>query len=93
MTSYRGEDDAGQNDWDEEVWGDEDWSDEASEEDPVDQTVACPHCGEQVYDDSPRCPSCGQYLLESDLASSTRPWWIVVGAAACLYAVFRWIFG
>ena len=28
-------------------------------------TMACPHCGDEVYDEAPYCPACGEPLDES----------------------------
>ena len=65
----------------------EDWDDEEE------ATVACPYCREPIHEDSPRCPHCERYLSEEDAPPGRKPWWILVGALACLYAVFRWIAG
>lgn len=90
----------------EESWDDE-WSDVEYYDDDYDdgydddeaETVACPACGVDVYEDAEQCPSCGEYITA---ASSTgylwrdRPvWWVVLGAAgilAMLYVlVFQWV--
>jgi len=47
-------------------------SDEFSEENDdndTTETIACPQCGEQVYEDAEQCPYCGTYLT-----SQTSPW-------------------
>jgi hypothetical protein len=55
-------------------------------------TIPCPHCGKQIYDESERCPYCETYISEEDDAQPTRkPWWIIICALLCLYAVYRWI--
>ena len=54
-------------------------------------TVNCPYCRAPMYADSPRCPACGQYISKEDLPAERKPWWILVGAALCLYAVYRWV--
>jgi hypothetical protein len=55
-------------------------------------TMPCPRCGKQIYDESERCPYCESYLSEEDDAQPVRkPWWIIVCALLCLYAVYRWI--
>ncbi len=47
---------------------DEDWADRDAplESDLIDddenETVNCPECGEEVYEDSEQCPWCGQYI-------------------------------
>lgn len=76
---------------------DDDWDDgpdsDFDEEDDEAATVACPHCGVEVYEDAQRCPRCEQYISDEDAPAAPKPWWIIVGAAACLYAIYRWIGG
>jgi hypothetical protein len=64
--------------------------DSSSEEEP---TVPCPYCREEIHEDSPRCPHCGNYVSQEDAPAGRRPWWLIIGVAACLYAVYRWIVG
>jgi hypothetical protein len=79
-----------------EAWDDRDWDD--VEEDPEDvpdeddePTIPCPCCGARVHEDSQRCPACEQYISRED-APPRKPWWVIVGVLACLYAVYRWMF-
>jgi hypothetical protein len=58
-----------------------------------DDTVPCPHCGRQVYEDAERCPHCESYISEEDSPPSRKPWWLVVGVVLCLSAVYRWVAG
>lgn len=76
--------------WDEE---DEDWGDDESDLDG-ESTITCPHCGTEVYEDSPRCPSCENYLsLEDSTPPATnKPWWVLLGAGLGLLAFLRWLF-
>jgi hypothetical protein len=67
----------------------DDWDDGPDEE----ETIPCPYCRKPIHEDSPRCPHCENYLSEEDAPPTRKPWWIIVGALACLYAVFRWITG
>ncbi len=64
--------------------------DEVEEDDDEDVTAPCPHCRRPIYDDAERCPSCGAYLSRED-EPYRKPWWLLVGVAVCLYAVFRWV--
>ena len=61
---------------------DEDEDDYLDEQDDSSETVECPACGADVYEDSERCPVCGNYLLHArDYLWKDRPiWWIVLGA-------------
>ena len=59
-------------------------------------TVPCPHCGEEVFEDSERCPECGQYISKEDApatpgAGKSGAWWVLVLLA--LAAVLLWITG
>lgn len=58
-----------------------------------DDTSECPYCRKQIYADSPRCPHCGNYISAEDSVPARKPWWIIVGALFCLFAVYRWIVG
>jgi zinc-ribbon domain len=67
---------------------DDEWDDDPDEDD--DTTDPCSHCGEPVYDDAERCPHCGLYLSRED-RPYRKPWWVVLGAMACLAVVTWWI--
>lgn len=55
-------------------------------------SVPCPYCHHEIHEESPRCPNCGQYISAEDSPPASKPWWIVIGAVAALYAALRWIF-
>ncbi|HEV3237609.1 MAG TPA: hypothetical protein VGZ25_11515 [Gemmataceae bacterium] len=83
--------------WSDEAddWGDESESDESeideSDDEDDEPTIACPYCRKQIHEDSQRCPYCERYISDEDSPPSRKPWWIIIGAAACLYAIYRWI--
>ena len=62
--------------------------DEADEEEP---TVPCPYCRRQIHEESLRCPYCEQYISTVDAPRVPKPWWLVIGVAACLYVMLRWL--
>jgi MYXO-CTERM domain-containing protein len=70
----------------------DDWEEEFDSEDE-EPTVPCPSCRRPIHEDSPRCPHCGHYVSEEDAPPGRKPWWLVLGALAALYAVYRWIAG
>ncbi len=81
-------------DWDDDE-ANESWSDDANEwtpeEEDDDPTTPCPHCHEPIHVESEQCPHCGQYVSEEDAPPSRKPWWIVMRAILCLFAVYLWI--
>ncbi len=66
---------------------DDEYPDEPVEGDETD-TVACPQCGEEVYEDAVRCPACGNYIIDSGSPLAGWPtWWLVLGFAGVIAAV------
>ena len=59
-----------------------------SDEGEVD-TVPCPICGAEVYEDAQRCPHCGGYIT-GDLPqrSSGAWWWVVLSLVIVAIAVY-----
>jgi hypothetical protein len=72
---------------------DEDWDDDFDDEFDDDSTVDCPYCGRSIPEDAPWCPYCENYISEEDAPTGRKPWWIIIGALACLYIVYRWTVG
>ena len=72
-------------DWDKE----EGWGDDASEEE--EPTEPCPYCRRLIPEDTPRCPYCEMYISQEDAPPVRKPWWIILGALACLAVVYFWI--
>lgn len=66
----------------------ESWDDEDASAD--DDTIPCPVCGREVYDDAPQCPGCGHYLSAGDRLGPGKPRWILVTAIVCLALVAWW---
>jgi len=58
-----------------------------------DATIACPHCGEEVYEDAVRCSACGEYVTDDGGAYSRKPTWVLVGLVICALIVLFWIVG
>lgn len=67
----------------------EDWGDDATGYDEA--TEPCPYCKKLIPEDTPHCPYCGHYISEEDAPPQQKPWWIIVGALACLVVVYFWI--
>jgi hypothetical protein len=75
--------------WDaiDDIEEDDDWS----EDEDDDGLMDCPHCGEEMYDDSTRCPNCGRYLSTEDGGEPKIPKWIVVTAVVLLIVMLSWL--
>jgi uncharacterized protein (DUF983 family) len=46
-------------------------------EGPDDWTVACPHCGKDIYDDVHQCPHCSMNISPGDFKKPV-PAWVVI---------------
>jgi len=87
--------DVATDDW-EQDWDDDEYIPDEDEEFIPDDSdnraiIPCPHCQEPIHEESERCPHCGQYISEEDAPISRKPWWIVLGAILCLFAVYLWV--
>lgn len=53
-------------------------------------TIACPQCSTDVYDDSPRCPVCGHYFTAADRRRGSNPWvrWVVLAMIVAMLLPF-----
>ncbi len=77
-------------------WPDDedDWEDDFDVSDDEDEpTIPCPYCRRPIHEEAERCPHCEQYISQEDAPSSRKPWWLLVGVAAGLYAGYRLIAG
>jgi hypothetical protein len=66
-----------------------DFADDEDEDDDLCQP--CPYCGRQILEESERCAHCGRYISLEDAPPTRKPLWFLIGIAACLYVVYRWI--
>lgn len=64
--------------------------DDYADEDEGEPTIPCPYCREEIHEDSSRCPECGAWISREDAPPARKPWWIIIGVIAGLYAVARW---
>ena len=57
-------------------------------------TVTCPACSADVYEDADQCPQCGEYLIADTRIWSGKPvWWIALGLLGILAVIALLIFG
>lgn len=60
--------------------------DEGSED--VTETVRCPNCGADVYEDAEQCPRCGEYVEFSTSVWQDKPLpWVMVGLAGIVAVI------
>lgn len=67
---------------------DPDESDQDAGDEAV-QTLPCPRCGGEIYEDADRCPRCGEYVVAGQRASGSL--WRIVAAVMALLAVLLWL--
>ena len=55
-----------------------------SADDGASETVPCPRCGADVYEDAEQCPACGDYVspLRRPALARFRWWWLALFLAA-----------
>jgi hypothetical protein len=83
-----------QDGWDDEgEWNDDEADDDFESPDEDEATIACPYCREPIHEDSERCPHCERYISREDAPPAKKPWWLLAGVAAGLYAIYRLITG
>ena len=57
-------------------------------DDDLAETLPCPECGREIYEDSPTCPHCGCYVtFTNSLWSGRSLLWIVLGALGIVAVV------
>lgn len=80
-------------DWDDGEREDDQWdeADEAEIDSADEVTVACPYCGEEMFEDAPQCAACGNYVSTEDHSAAPKPTWIVVTAVLCLAMALGWV--
>lgn len=78
--------------WQDHEFDDFDSDDEVSD-DSLAETVRCPNCGAEIYEDAVRCPHCGWYVTADTSPWSGRPrWWILLGLLGTIAAILAFLF-
>lgn len=57
------------------------------------ETVPCPHCGAEVYENAERCPRCEKYLSAEDRPPTRPSGFMAVLMLLALLAAAIWVFG
>lgn len=86
MTNWHDDDD---DDQDALYDPDEADQDDSDEEDPA-ETLPCPRCKKDVYEDADRCPYCGFFITPAAV-SSGKTWWFIIAAVLALLAMLMWL--
>ena len=67
---------------------DDEYPDEDDLDDETSETLPCPECGAEVYEDAVRCPACGTYVtFDTRPRPGRHAWWIILGLLAALLAI------
>ncbi len=82
MTAYQEDDDE-----------DDDLYDDVPDDSDDEQTIPCPSCRRDIFEDSPRCPYCERYISEEDRTRSSYPIWVIATALVSLVSALWWMLG
>ena len=67
---------------------DDDYCDADQHDDESSETLPCPNCGAEIYEDTERCPHCGEYVTPTGSLWAGRPaWWIILGILGTLATI------
>jgi predicted RNA-binding Zn-ribbon protein involved in translation (DUF1610 family) len=77
--------------YDEDDFADDTSGDFDENDDDAADTLPCPNCGREIYDEAQRCPHCGQYIAAGERASAHPPW-VVITAVLCVLIALLWMF-
>lgn len=65
---------------------DEDYPDD---EDDEENTIECPECGAEIFDDIDVCPVCGHAIIHSTNPwQGKSAWWIVLGLLGIIATIW-----
>ncbi len=57
-------------------------------------TVVCPECGADVYEDADQCPVCGMFVIPDTRIWSGKPlWWVALGVLGLIALAAALVFG
>lgn len=57
-------------------------------------TVACPHCGAEIYEDADQCPACGMFVMpDTRVWSGKSWWWIALGVLGVVAVMLALVLG
>ncbi|MCU0959191.1 MAG: zinc-ribbon domain-containing protein [Pirellulaceae bacterium] len=57
-------------------------------------TIACPHCGAEIYEAADQCPACGMFVMpDTRVWSGKSVWWIALGVLGVVAALLALVLG
>ena len=78
-------------DWSDEDDEQDEYGDDDVTDDDAAETVPCPDCGADVYEDAEQCRACGSYIVPANHSFAGRPiWWTILGLLGI--AAVIWVF-
>ena len=85
-------------DWNDEYDDDHDFDGDDFDGDDFDddsiETLPCPNCGAEVYEEAKQCPICGSYIIFNTSIWSGRPiWWIILAVLGCAAIIWVLVMG
>ena len=73
--------------WDDEAFDSDEYED--LPDDAPAETLSCPECGVEIYEEAEQCPACGWYVIHSTSEWSSRSWWwIALGLTGIIAVIF-----
>ena len=67
-----------------------------TDDDSAAETVPCPACGADIYEEAEQCPVCGEYVVHNNRVLAGKPGWYlllavlgVIAAIASLAGLMR----
>ena len=73
---------------------DREFDDDGEYDDDSFDTVPCPACGADVFEDAVKCPSCGDYITHATSVWAGRSWlWIALGLLGSLALIAMLVLG
>lgn len=76
-------------------WNDQldehEFDNEGNFDDDTAETLPCPECGAEIYEESEQCPACGAYITFNNSIWLGKPvWWIILGLLG-IVATVLWL--
>ncbi|OUT68062.1 MAG: hypothetical protein CBB70_07295 [Planctomycetaceae bacterium TMED10] len=84
MVDFQYADDLGDNEYPDEADSADELGDDST------QTIICPACEGEIYEDAPQCPVCGHYITAHD--QSRKSWWWLAVVILLLISLLLWMF-